>query len=278
MKSVLKRLIQWVISGVPNKVVNATIVQAAPNKRLQGVSALITGGGKGIGLSIAQKCVSEGASVIICGRTESVLQEASSKMGNIPYLVFDVRDISSFDTIFEKAESLIGSPINALVNNAGISLHEQSFLDVTEAGYDNQFLTNLKGPYFLTQSFIKYIKKKHISSSNTLFISSERGFYCDTIPYGLTKIALNSLVQGLSCRYIDKGFRFNAIAPGVTVSGMTNLSSNDNLYRERSYGRRVFLPEEIAETAVFLLSDSSQCISGEIIPCNHGSHLKNDYK
>lgn len=278
MTSIIKRFFQWVVFGVPNRIVNATIIQSSPNARLKDVSVLITGGGKGIGFSLAKRCVDEGASVVISGRTETDLQDASSKLGGIPYIVLDVRNVLSFENVFEKAEGLVGHPINALINNAGVSLHEQSFFDVTEEGFDNQFLTNLKGPFFLTQSFLNYIKKKKLTSSNTLFISSERGFYCDTIPYGLTKVALNSLVQGLSCRYIDEGYRFNAIAPGVTVSGMTNISSNDNLYRERSYGKRVFLPEEVAEVAVFLLSGESECISGEILPCNHGSHLKNDYK
>ena len=268
---------QWIVKGVPENIVYTSIGQINANNSLKGRTILITGGSGGIGFSIAKKCVIEGATVIICGRTESKLKAASEEIDCF-YKVLDMRDVISFSSVFIDIEREVGKPIDSLVNNAGISFHEKSFFDVTEEGFDEQFSTNLKGPYFLTQEFLRYADSKNIPNVNVLFISSERGFYCDTIPYGLTKNALNSFIQGLSCRYIDKGYRFNGIAPGVTISGMTNISYSDNLYRENSYGKRVFLPEEIAETASFLLSEVSQCISGEIIPCNHGSHLKNDYK
>ena len=98
--------------------------------------------------------------------------------------------------------------------------------------------------------------------------------YGDDIPYGLTKAAINSLTKGLSCKFAKKGIRVNAIAPGVTVSDMTGYADNNNLYRPSTIGGRVFLAEEVAEITVFILSDASKCISGEIIPCNQGNHLR----
>ena len=97
------------------------------------------------------------------------------------------------------------------------------------------------------------------------------------MPYGLTKAALNSLTQGLAYRFAKENIRVNAVAPGVTVSDMTGFSE-DNLYCSYNINKRVYLPEEMAEVAAFLLSEESGCISGQIITCNEGksinSHLR----
>lgn len=76
--------------------------------------------------------------------------------------------------------------------------------------------------------------------------------------------------------YVNANVRVNAIAPGVTASDMTGFDKQGNLFRQTSRGKRVFIPEEVAETAVFLLSMESNCITGEIIPCNQGNHLRCD--
>ena len=99
---------------------------------------------------------------------------------------------------------------------------------------------------------------------------------CDDLPYGLTKASINSLVQALSYKYYKSGIRVNGIAPGVTVSNMTGLNKDGDLYNNNP-SNRYFLPEEIAEVATFLLSDYSKCISGEIIHCNAGNHIKRGY-
>ena len=92
----------------------------------------------------------------------------------------------------------------------------------------------------------------------------------------MTNAALNSMVGAFSRRVYQQGIRVNAIAPGVTLTEMTRdyaESSDGNLYRNCASGR-TFLPEEVAEVACFLLSDASKCISGEVLHCNAGNHLK----
>lgn len=92
----------------------------------------------------------------------------------------------------------------------------------------------------------------------------------------MTKAALNSLTGALSRRVYTHGIRVNAIAPGVTLTDMTRAyaaSSDGNLYRDCASGR-TFLPEEVAEVACFMLSNALKCISGEVIHCNAGNHLK----
>ena len=92
----------------------------------------------------------------------------------------------------------------------------------------------------------------------------------------MTKAALNTLTRALSRRVYQSGIRVNAIAPGVTQSDMTKdyaVAADGNMTRPCASGR-IFLPEEVAEVVCFMLSDASKCISGEIIHCNAGNHLK----
>ena len=187
-----------------------------------------------------------------------------------------MQDISSFDTFFKQAENLIGK-INCLVNNAGISLHERNITEVTELTFDNQFNTNLKGPYFLSKEFICYYLDNNISNGKILFTTSERGEFVDDIPYGLTKAAINSLVKGLASRLIKYDIRVDAIGPGITVSHLTGLSK-DNLYNSTQMNQRNYLPMEMAESACFFLSDISNCMTGQILVCNEGKSINSYWK
>ena len=146
---------------------------------------------------------------------------------------------------------------------------------MTEDSFDSQFDINFKGAYFLTQNYIKRILKseKKNSEYSIIFITSERGNQCDYLPYGLTKIAINSLVEGLSCRFIRNNIRVNGIAPGVTASSMTKIKSTDDLFADDYISGRKYIADEVSEIALFLSSKCSNCISGEIIHCNNGNHL-----
>lgn len=268
----MNRALRYILRGVPNKNVYVNVGEISPTARLAGKKIVITGGGRGLGLSIARKCISEGADVLISGRNIELLSKVSSEL-NCKMCQFDVTDFDSIPMFIEQCAKTLGG-LDVLVNNAGISLHEKNYKDVTIEGWDSQFDTNIKAPFFLSKAFLEYCEKVNADSAQLLFITSERGLYGDDIPYGLTKAAINSLTKGLSCRLVDKGIRVNAIAPGVTVSEMTGYSAGSNMLRNSTIGKRVFLAEEVAEISVFLLSDASKCISGEIIPCNQGNHLR----
>lgn len=217
------------------------------------------------------KFISEGAEVLITGRKEETLKKTSEELG-CKYLVFDVCNAKAAENFIEKADNEIPG-INCLVNNAGVSLHEGDIRHVSVEQFDTQIKTNLRGGYFLSQQFIKLLEEKQRSGGNILFVSSERGSYVDDLPYGLTKAAVNSLVQGLANRVISSDIRVNAVAPGVTTSDMTGFKSDDNLYCDYNITKRVYLPEEVAEVACFLLSDASNCLSGQILVCNEGKSI-----
>ena len=175
-----------------------------------------------------------------------------------------------------QANQMLGG-VNCIVNNAGISLHESTFFDVTSETFDKQVNTNLKGGFFLTQKFVEILKKEQ-RTGTVLFTSSETGDTMDFRPYGFTKAAVNSMVQGLAYLFSKDGIRVNAVAPGVTTSDMTGFKADGNLYEPGSSIERVYLPEEVAETACFLLSDAAGCVSGQIITCNNAKTVNARWK
>lgn len=271
----MKRGLKYILSGAPIQNITANISYLQPNERLSGRKIIITGGGKGLGAAMATKFVSEGAIVLISGRNEKTLKEKAQQIG-CKYLTLDVQDTDSLDKFIHDADRILGG-VDSLVNNAGISLHEPTFFDVTPETFDAQIATNLRGGFFLTQSFTKLLLREK-RKGNVLFVSSETGETVDIRPYGFTKAAINSMVQGLACLFVKDGIRVNAVAPGITASDMTGFKADGNLFLECNATNRVYLPEEIAETACFLLSDASECISGQVIVCNNGRTINPRWK
>lgn len=255
--------------------VTANISFSAPNERLRGKKIIITGGGRGLGASMAEKFVSEGAEVLIAGRTEKSVKDTARKL-HCKYLTLDVSKPNTFNDFVLNADELLGGA-NAIVNNAGISLHEPSFFDVTPETFDAQVDTNLKGCFFLTQEFVKLVKSRN-EGGVILFTSSETGDTMDFRPYGFTKAAVNSMVQGLAYLFRKESIRVNAIAPGITASDMTGIKADGDIGSGSYATGRYYLPEEVAETACFLLSDAAGCVSGQIITCNNAQTVNARWK
>ena len=269
IKSKLKHMVSFLLHG-ETKPLYANISYLSPNKTLQGKKVVITGGGRGLGFAMAKKFKAEGAEVLIAGRNLKVLEERAQTIG-CDYLQLDVSNPSEFDAFMKKAVDKLNG-INVLVNNAGISLHENTFFDVTPETFDMQVDTNLKGAFFLTQSFIRHIKDSGLKAC-VLFVSSETGDTMDFRPYGFTKAAINSMVQGLAYLFAKDGIRVNAVAPGITASDMTGLKTEGDINYSGNIIGRVYMPEEVAETAAFLISDAAGCVSGQIITCNNAKTI-----
>ena len=274
-KSIIRGRIEWFFSlFIPKNVLRADIHLLEPNQRLTGKKIIITGGGHGIGFAMAKKFKSEGADVLITGRNEEVLIKSAKELG-CAYMVLDITNTREFDSFIKLADQKLGG-VNVLVNNAGVSLHEGNILNVTEETFDTQINTNLRGGYFLSKHFIKFINENQRNDGNILFLSSERGQYADDIPYGLTKAAINSLTKGLAMFLRRDNIRVNAVAPGITATSMTGYTK-DNLYMQNYSTGRCYLPEEIAEVACFLISDAAGCLSGQVLYCDNG-FSNNSYK
>ena len=188
----LKRGFRYVRSGVPVQHTTADVYFLHPGETLKGKKIIVTGGGRGLGFAMARKFTEEGADVLISGRNEETLKDASEKIG-CSFLPLDVMDIGSFEDFIRRSDEMLGG-VNVLVNNAGISLHEKSFMDVTPETFDRQINTNLRGGFFLAQKFVTLLREKNRNGS-ILFTSSETGGTDDIRPYGWSKAAVNSMVR-----------------------------------------------------------------------------------
>lgn len=252
-------------------ILNVNIGMLSVGSLLEGHTVLITGATGGIGTCIAKQCVNQGANVILLGRNQEKLETLCSEIGpHAANICVDLRIISNFDHILNIADNFFGD-VDCIVNNAGISMHEGDFMNVTENTWDAQLTINLKIPYFLTQSWLRYYREKKMTSGRIVMMASDTSGMGSTIPYGISKVGIASFTHGLAKKVITEGIRVNAVAPGTTLTPMTEDFTHGEVCRETTQGKRVLFPEEIGHLCVFLLSDLSACISGNVFGCSEAN-------
>ena len=260
-------------------VTQVSISQIHRGAILEGKRVLITGGSAGIGRAIAEKCLSEGAHVVVTGRNATRLEDAVQSLGspNVSSLVWDVSDVSIVNEKLAEVIELLGRLPDVLVNNAGLLGGTRHILDLTEAHWDKLMSVNSKGLVFLTQSIARrWIDIK--MPAKIINMSSMRGTLgVKDGPYGMSKWALNGLTHGLGRELAPKGIIVNGIAPGMVATdsiGIKGLDPLENAYLGFIPTKRIGLPEEVAELAVFLMSDAANYIVGQTIVCDGGYTLK----
>jgi 3-oxoacyl-[acyl-carrier protein] reductase len=277
IKLYLHRMIRFVSKGEPKVFVRVDSV--THGNLLFGKNIIITGASSGIGYETAKKCLLEGGNVLCIARNGDKLLAAVEKLKTetgstkIQHLQWNISDIALYKEKCGQAIELLGGHIDCLVNSAGIT-SQVNIENCTPEQWDNIFNINLKGLYFVTSEFVKQFVVQG-TGGNIVNIASQAGLNAQTRPYALTKVALIHLTAGLAKEYISHNIRVNAIAPGPTVSDMFAIDPDGNLHCANR-GRRAFRPEEIAETVLFLLSNASNCITGEVIACNGGNSIRTD--
>jgi 3-oxoacyl-[acyl-carrier protein] reductase len=277
IKDYLWRLIRFVLKGEPKVYVRVDSV--TQGNLLLDKKIVITGASSGIGYETARKCLLEGGHVLCVARNGDKLVAAVEKLKaqthnhNVLYLQWDITNTVVCKEKCRQALELLGGHIDCLVNSAGTT-SPVTIENCTPEQWDEIFNINLKGLYFLTAEFIKQFVLQE-TGGTIVNIASQAGLNAQTRPYALSKAALIHLTAGLAKEYLSHNIRVNAIAPGPTVSDMFAIDPNGNLqYNNRS--KRAFRSEEIAETALFLLSNASNCITGEVLACNGGNSIRTD--
>lgn len=252
-------------------------VMAAPpsNEMLKDKGVLVIGGSRGIGSAIAVRLSQAGAKVVVTGRNEEELKDLVAKTQIYNYIVMDVGIIENQKDTLSMAERFLGE-VNILVNCAGVqSEHERNghgFFDIDTEDWDYVMDINLKGIYFMCQTYAKHQIDKNIHGK-IINICSVTGLKPRTTPYGISKWGVTDLTKGLGALLAPYGIQVNGIAPGMVNTQMMQkelLSNPNNVYRADHPDKRCASVEDIANIALFLASDYSKHIAGEVIVCDGG--------
>lgn len=277
IKTYISRAVRFIIKGEPQVFVRVDSV--IKGNLLKGKNIIITGASSGIGYETAKKCLLEGGNVLCIARDEKKLTasverlKAETKSDKICYLQWDMADISLYKDKCKNAISLMDGHIDCLINSAGIT-STANVSDCTPELWDRIFNINLKGLYFATSEFVKQFVEQG-TGGVIVNVASQAGLNAQTRPYALTKAALIHFTAGLAKEYVAHNIRVNAVAPGPTVSDMYAVDPDGNLRSNNRCGRN-FRSEEVAESILFLLSNASNCITGEVIACNGGNSIRTD--
>lgn len=234
---------------------------------------LITGGGSGIGLAIADKFVSDGAEVVIAGRSLEKLEAARQKLGSgrLHVMRWDVTETGQIPDRLAEAAALMGG-LDGLVNNAGVSSSERGWepWDVTEQEWDRVIDVNLKAAFFVMRDAVDYMKE-HKTRGNILNIASNAVCMDIVGAYGAAKLALMKMTRAFGKRFGSDGIIINGIAPGATFTPMISDYAHaiDQPYERHAIGRLI-RPDEIAELAAYLMSDCGEIICGHTVVADGG--------
>jgi len=240
----------------------------------KGQVILITGGGSGLGFAMAQAFTKTGASVVITGRDQAKLDEACSKLGAAAHAyVNDVTALDSTPSLVTQIERDIG-PIHCLVNNAGAHLKSLPE-DVNDEDLQRVINTNLTGVFVMSRECARPMATR--GSGSILMISSMAAMV--GIPrvavYSITKSGLLGATMSLATDLGPRGIRVNAICPGFIDTPMFRKATDGDPERKaRILGRTPLgefgMPEDIADTALFLASDKARFITGAVLPVDGG--------
>lgn len=245
--------------------------------RLDGQRALVTGGGAGLGLAIAQAMVEAGAGVVIAGRNEVRLREARHRLGGqTQALVHDVTDLPSIPDLVADIEERVG-PLDILINNAGQHLKKPA-VDTSDQELLGVLATHVSGSYALSRECgRRMVERGH--GSIVLIVSMAALFGIPQVSaYTVAKAGLLGLTRALATEFSPRGVRVNAIAPGWIDTAMTRRAHQDDPARrarilERTPLGRLGEPADIGYAAVYLCSPAARFVTGIVLPVDGGASI-----
>jgi NAD(P)-dependent dehydrogenase (short-subunit alcohol dehydrogenase family) len=245
-------------------------------QRLQGKTAVVTGGNSGIGLATAKSLISEGARVILTGRNVKLTTEIADEIGAIG-IVSDQADLAAIDELVKRASESL-EKIDILFINAGIAAFAP-ITGITEEHFDNVMDINFKGALFTLQKFIPILA----DGASVIFLSSINGYNAmqTTAAYAASKAALNALAKVAAVELASRKIRVNTVLPGPVNTplwgkvgmGEQELTTVATLIQGKVPLKKFGTPEEIAKAVVFLASDDSSFTTGAEFVVDGGFNL-----
>lgn len=239
-------------------------------KLLEGKTAVVTGGARGIGRAIALAFAAEGAHIAITDlrkddnalETEKLIQGMGVKCS---VYASDASNFADTEKVVEQIVTDFGT-VDILVNNAGITM-DTLLLRMTEQQWDTVISVNLKSVFNFTKAIQRIMIKKQggsiINMSSVVGVGGNAG----QANYAASKAGMIGFTKSIAQELGSRNVRCNAIAPGFIITEMTNKLSGDvkKLWEEKIPLKRGGTPEEVAKVALFLASDLSSYVTGQVI-------------
>lgn len=241
---------------------------------LSGKVALVTGGGRGIGLAISQQLAACGARVVIAGRTEQTLIDAVAQIpGEASWRTADVADEDSVIDLIAGVERDQGQ-LDILVNNAGVNPYYRRSEATSLAQWDDIVTVNMTGVFLCTREAAKgMLARQSGSVINITSIAGSSGLV-RSAAYCASKAGVESMTRSLAHEWGDRNVRVNCVAPGYVATDLTEgLRANESLEAMvvgRTPMRRIASPAEMAGAVTYLASDAASYVTGTTLKVDGG--------
>lgn len=245
--------------------------------RLHDRVAIITGGAQGIGRAIGLLLAQNGAQIVIADINDKQAEETAQEIGLLGRKSIAVKvDVSNFSEAENLGKTVFDAfgRIDILVNNAGIT-RDGLFLRMKEEEWDAVIAINLKSVFNCSKAVIRYMGKqrggKIISVASVVGQTGNIG----QANYGASKAGIIGFTKTLAREFASRGIMVNAVAPGFIETGMTRTlpeKVREGFISNIPLGR-MGTPEEIAEAVLFLATDASNYITGQVINVNGGLYM-----
>jgi len=245
---------------------------------LAGKVALVTGGGRGIGKAITKRLAEAGANVVIASRKLDNLQAAAKEFAFLPGKVValgcHVGHKNEIEDLIKQTEARLG-PVDILVNNSATNIGQGRALDVTDEMLDKMVEVNVKAALRLVRLIVpKMIERKN--GGSIINIASIAGLRPQPggLLYSFTKAGLIMMTRSWAQEFGPHHIRVNAIAPGLIQTDLSEFFWKDQTrraqYEAASPLRRIGQPEEVAGMALYLASDESSFVTGQVMVIDGG--------
>ena len=246
---------------------------------LEGKVALVTGGSRGIGKAAALGLARAGADVVVASRKLPDLEKVAEEIRGLgrKSLAVEVHvgRVEQIDNLVSKVKEEFGR-IDILVNNAGTNPTMSQALEIEERAWDSIMNLNLKGLFFLSQAVARVMKEQ--GGGKIINIASTAGITPDILPvYSISKAGVIMASKVMAQQWAQYNIRVNTVAPGLTKTQFSQaLWSNPDILQGamgRTPMQRIAEPEEIVGAIIYLASDASSYVTGQVLAVDGGATI-----